>query len=46
MLNGNGIKKKTYVKEYRMEDLKIFDNRINMEVDNQINVNNVSSLIC
>ena len=45
MLNGNGIKKK-YVKEYRMEDLKIFDNRINMEVDNQINANNVSSLIC
>ena len=45
MLNVNGIRK-TYVKEYRMKDLKIFDSRINMEVDNQINVNNVSSLIC
>ena len=43
VLNGNGIKK--YVKECKKKDLKIFDNRTDMEVDNWINVNNVSSLI-
>lgn len=36
---------KKYVKECKKKDLKIFDNRTDMEVDNQINVNNVSSLI-
>ena len=43
MLNRNGIKK--YGKECKMKDLKIFDNRTDMKVDNWINVNNISSLI-
>ena len=32
-------------KNSKKKDMKIFYNRINMEGDNQINVNNISSLI-